>query len=162
MSMKKICTAVSLACATGAALAQTPALPHVNGLLVLPNTRVVMAKQPVALKGQQDTNMRAFMDPVTGQIGVGEVTQSEAAELSLVGRRESRKSTTGAVNIRTSADGSITGVRLDALTDDADIMPYSMARRLPSGEIQTTCVQGSKAAKQYMNAAARLEAKHAR
>jgi hypothetical protein len=163
MNTKSLGVAITACLAASPLNAATPELPHVNGLLVLPNTRVVNAKQPLAPRAASTatSSARAFLDPVTGQVGIGEVTGAEAADLARIDRREGRKSASVAT-IRTSPDGNIVGARLDALIDDADIMPYSVARRTESGALQHVCVHGEKQAHAFLKAATKKEKNHAR
>ncbi len=145
--------------ANGLASAAEPqsSIQSTAGLLSLPHARVIVKAPRVAtlaMAGQ--SGIRAFVNPETGRIGQSDPTAEDMQALApkvQTGSAERAKSVTAAPEMRTSADGRITGVRLQDMLDDNDIMPYSVARRDESGRVQHMCVQGEKAALKAMSKA---------
>ncbi len=151
--MKKNLLALACAGAIGSGMigivAASPQVTHVDGQLVVPHVKVVMAKTAMK-KAVAGASVRAYLNPETGSIG-GEPTAAEAQALNpeskLKGERA--KSSVGS-NVMISADGRFTGVNLSALSDDADVMPYSVVRREANGSLRQMCVQGKAQADKFL------------
>jgi hypothetical protein len=157
MKLKVLASSLSIAMgfSGGSALA-APALQHIDGLLVLPNVRVVQGK----LNGNPSTklivksadNMRIFAG--ADEVGVlAEPTQSEITSLATA--REKMQAGDQSKSIASpgfvvSADGQIIGSRIADLSDDADFMPYSVVRKEANGALRYMCVQGKHNANKFV------------
>jgi hypothetical protein len=153
MIKKLVVAGAAFACATGSAVAAPPELPHVNGLLVLPNTRVINGVPSSKSAPSNANNARIFAGS-SAQGVAAEPTRSEInalahAHVSPLQSSDNAKSVTGGFP-RTSADGSITGIRIADLSDDGDLMPYSVVRREANGTVRHMCVQGNAQAMKFV------------
>jgi hypothetical protein len=153
MIEKFVVAGAVFACTVSSAVAVPPDLPHVNGLLVLPNTRVINGAPSNQGAVSTANNARIFAG-TNGQGVAAEPTRSEInalahAHVTPLAGADRAKSVTGGLP-RTSADGSITGVRIADLSDDGDLMPYSVVRREANGSVRHMCVQGNTQAMKFV------------
>jgi hypothetical protein len=144
--------AVAISVGAASAVDTAPALPHVNGLLVLPNTKVVNkpVSTPQAIRGAKDS--RVFL----GSSGEGIESQPTRAEITALAERSNamrqgdRAKSSVAPKITRSADGMVEGVRITDLDDDGDLMPHFVARREADGSLTYVCVQGHVHAEKFI------------
>jgi hypothetical protein len=130
-------------------VAAAPEVSHVNGQLVVPRVKVVVANAAMKKIGGGD-NVRAYLNPETGGIG-GEPTAAEIQALNPQARHQGeRAKAASSPRIVTSADGRFSGMNLSAFTDDADMMPYSVVRREADGSLRQMCVQGKAQADKFL------------
>jgi hypothetical protein len=143
--------AVAISVGAASAVGTVPALPHVNGLLVLPNTKVVNkpVSTPQAIRGAKDS--RVFL----GSNGEGIESEPTQAEINALAQRSSAmrqgdRAKSAAPKITRSADGMVEGVRITDLDDDGDLMPHFVARREADGSLTYICVQGHVHAEKFI------------
>jgi hypothetical protein len=158
MNKKVLIAGVGLAVAMGVGAASAaPELKHVNGLLVLPNAKIVNKPMAVSTPKTSQTNLRTFTG--TGGTGVeSEPTRDEidalASQSAAMRSQDRAKSTVTPVAART-ADGRIEGVRISELEDDGDLSPFSVVRREADGSLRYMCVQGRVNAEKFIVAKAK-------
>jgi hypothetical protein len=143
-----VATLLALFGAGAAGAADTaPMLPNKDGLLILPNVRVVNAPQlataPVAQSSQ--AGMKAYIDPTTGQLRQPTeedlVAESQAAQRAQTLTQQRFQQGTEFV----TRSGAI-GMRLDD-----SFMSYSGVQKTESGALVEFCVVGPEQAAKAMN-----------
>ncbi len=133
-----------------------PALQHVDGLLVLPNTKIInkpMGAETSRISSQnRGQNVRTFAGS-NGDGVTAEPTQREINALAAKSdamRAGDRAKSAFTPNIVRTADGRIEGVRVSDLEDDGDLTPYSVVRREADGSLRYMCVQGHVHAEKFI------------
>ncbi len=147
---------LAVALSVGAATA-APELTQVNGLLVLPNTKIINKPMAATAPKSSQANVRTF----TGTNGTGvesEPTRAEvnalASQVASMRTQDRAKSSVTPVAAR-SADGRIEGVRIADLEDDGDLTPFSVVRLEANGSLRYMCVQGRVNAEKFIAAKAK-------